>query len=417
MKVFKFGGASVCSSPGIMNLAEIVKKENDHLVIVISAFGKTTNALEGILVAWYQGDKTRFQMVNQLKEYHLSICRELFPDGEVTLFSDLNYLFTELETKMETQPPAAFDFEYDQLVSLGEILSTKIVSFYLNSAGIPNLWTDSRSLLITDTTFRNANIDWSETATRMKDTFNPDNNRIYLTQGFIGGTIDGYATTLGREGSDYTAAIIANIMDAAEVTVWKDVPGIMTADPDEFPGPEKLDEISYQEAIELAYFGAKVIHPKTIKPLQNKNIPLYVKSFLQPEENGTAIKDKTAGKINKPVIIIKRNQVLISLIPKDFSFVIEESLSKIFYSFFKHKIRVSLIQNSAINFSLVVDNGNESLRNLMQELQNDFKVLYNDNVSLLTIRHYDSETIAKTMKNMQVLLEQRSRRNVRFVVR
>lgn len=417
MKVFKFGGASVRSSQGIINLAEIVKREKEKLVIVISAFGKTTNALENLLVAWYQGDNNRFIQLNELKEYHFSIYRDLFPGGEEVLFAELNNLFSALEEKMKIQPTATFDFEYDQLVSQGETLSTKIVSYYLNSAGVLNKWSDCRSLLITDTTFRNANIDWSETTLRMKDTFNPDHHNIYLTQGFIGGTIDGYTTTLGREGSDYTAAVIANILDADAVTVWKDVPGIMTADPDEFPDPEKLDEISYQEAIELAYFGAKVIHPKTIKPLQNKNIPLYVKSFLQPDEKGTVIKAKTSGEIKQPVIILKRNQVLISLIPKDFSFVIEESLSKIFYSFYRHKIRVSLIQNSAINFSLVVDDGNKALGTLMEELQEDFKVLYNDNVNLLTIRHYDSPTITKTLKNMQVLLEQRSRRNVRFVVR
>lgn len=417
MIVYKFGGASVRSSQGIINLSKIVRDCNDKLVIVVSAFGKTTNALEKILIAYYQGEPTKFKLLEELKEYHHSILMELFPQGNDILFAGIENIFHGIGNKLKTQPSAAFDFEYDQLVSLGELLSTMIVSAYLNNSGLKNEWVDLRKILITDANFRDSNIDWDETSSRMKGEFNFKKTGIFVTQGFIGGTIDGYTTTLGREGSDYTAAVIANVMDAVQVTVWKDVPGIMTADPEDYKDAEKLDEISYQEAIELAYFGAKVIHPKTIKPLQNKEIPLYVKSFNDPAGKGTIIHAETSGEIKKPVIILKRNQVLISLIPKDFSFVIEESLSKIFYGFYHHKIRVSLVQNSAINFSMVVDNGNDRIEGLMQELQNDFRILYNENVSLLTIRHYTPESIIKTTKGKQVLLEQRTRRNVRFVIK
>lgn len=417
MIVYKFGGASVRTSQGIVNLSEIVRSCRDNLVIVVSAFGKTTNALEKILIAYYKNEIARFKLLDDLKDFHYSIVKELFPQGNKILFKELDGIFSGLVNKMNTQPTAAFDFEYDQLVSIGEILSTRIVSSYLNQSGLKNEWVDSRKVLITDANFRDSNIDLDESSSRMHEVFSFKDSSTYLTQGFIGGTIDGYTTTLGREGSDYTAAVIANIMDASQVTVWKDVPGIMTADPEDYKDAEKLDEISYQEAIELAYFGAKVIHPKTIKPLQNKEIPLYVKSFLDPSGKGTIIHLETSGEITKPVIILKTNQVLISLIPKDFSFVIEESLSRIFYGFYNHKIRVSLVQNSAINFSMVVDNGNERIEGLMNELQNDFRILYNENVSLLTIRHYTPESIIKTTKGKQVLLEQRTRRNVRFVIR
>ena len=417
MIVYKFGGASVRSAQGIINLAKIVKECKDDLVVVISAFGKTTNALEKILVSYYQQDSERFKLLGELKEYHFGISMELFPKGKNDLFSEMEEIFQQLEKKLQVNPTTAFDFEYDQLVSLGEVLSTMIVSAYLNHAGTTNQWIDIRKVLITDTNFREANIDWDESSARMKETIVFSDHKVFLTQGFIGGSIDGYATTLGREGSDYTAAIIGNIMDAESVTVWKDVPGIMTADPEDYEDVEKIDELSFQEAIELAYYGAKVIHPKTIKPIQNKEIPLFVKSFLNPQESGTVIKSEVKSKSKKPVIILKRNQILISLVPKDFSFVIEESLSKIFGYFFKHQIRVNLIQNSAINFSLCVDFGNNRIAELMEELQTDFKILYNENVSLLTILHYNYEIIGKTLKDYKVLLEQRSRNNVRFVVK
>jgi aspartate kinase len=417
MIVYKFGGASVKSAQGIINLAKIVRECKDDLVVVISAFGKTTNALEKILVFYYQQNPARFKLLNELKEYHLGISKELFPKGKNDFFSDLKEIFNQFETKLQVNPTTAFDFEYDQMVSLGELLSTMIVSAYLNHSGIINQWIDIRKVLITDTNFREANIDWDESGARMKEILSFTDQKVFLTQGFIGGSMDGYTTTLGREGSDYTAAIIGNIMDAESVTVWKDVPGIMTADPEFYQDVEKIDELSFQEAIELAYFGAKVIHPKTVKPLQNKEIPLFVKSFLNPQQSGTIIKTKVENKSKKPVIILKSNQILISLVPKDFSFVIEESLSKIFGYFFKYQIRVNLIQNSAINFSLCVDYGNSKIAVLMEELQNDFKILYNENVSLLTILHYSNEVIGKTLKDYKVLLEQRSRNNVRFVVK
>jgi aspartate kinase len=417
MKVYKFGGASVRSAEAIRNLAEIVRKEKGPLVIVISAFGKTTNALEHLVELYFLGDEKRFEVFEEISRYHLSIAEELFQGKEDPVFLELETIFSELHVKVFSAPQKAFDFEYDQIVSLGEILSTRIVSAWLNKAGVKNDWLDLRTVLITDYHFREANVDWDEFAGRLPAVIDFKKQRIFLTQGFIGGTLDGYATTLGREGSDYTAALVANVMGAEHVTVWKDVPGIMTADPDLFEDVDKLEEISYEEAIELSYFGAKIIHPKTIKPLQNKNIPLYVKSFLDPSESGTLVHSGAREETLKPVIILKENQTLISLVPRDFSFVIEESLSLIFQFFFKYNLKVNLIQNSAISFSICVDGVDEKISALMEELQEDFKTLYNEDVSILTVRHYTPELLDDIREKYPVLLEQRSRKGARFVIK
>lgn len=417
MKVYKFGGASVRSAEAIRNLAEIVRKEKDSLVIVISAFGKTTNALEHLVELYFLGDEKRFEVFQEINAYHLTIAEELFQGSKDPVFLELETIFSELDVKLYSSPQKSFDFEYDQIVSLGEILSTRIVSAWLNKAGLKNDWLDMRTLLITDYTFREANVDWDEFAGRLPSVIDFKKQNIFLTQGFIGGTLDGYATTLGREGSDYTAALVANVMEAEHVTVWKDVPGIMTADPELFDDVDKLDEISYEEAIELSYFGAKIIHPKTIKPLQNKNIPLYVKSFLNPSESGTIVHSGAREETLKPVVILKENQTLISLVPRNFSFVIEESLSIIFQFFFKYNLKVNLIQNSAISFSICVDGMDEKISVLMEELQEDFKILYNEDVSILTIRHYTPELLNDLREKYPVLLEQRSRKGVRFVIK
>ncbi|MDP3002694.1 MAG: aspartate kinase, partial [Bacteroidales bacterium] len=320
MKVYKFGGASVKDAPGIRNLAKIVSLESENLVVVVSAFGKTTNALEKVLKAWLTGDNVYKSLLEEIYKYHQSVISELFTDKK-TAAGKIYISFARLREYLLSEKRAAYDFEYDQVVSYGEIWSTIIVAEYLKLNFSEVEWLDIRGNLLTDDRFRDANILWSESTKRIRGIFNFKTKRIYVTQGFIGGTVTGQTTTLGREGSDYTAAILANMLDAESVVVWKDVPGILNADPKWFPDAQKLDEISYKEAVEMTFSGAKVIHPKTIKPLHNKNIPLHVRSFFVPGEKGTIIKaDATLKKII-PVFIKKEDQILISILPKDFSFV------------------------------------------------------------------------------------------------
>jgi aspartate kinase len=416
MIIYKFGGASVSSPATIENLAAIVSECDNKLFIVISAFGKTTNALEEILAGWISGNDDRFEKLEKLKDYHHEIISGLFPAGTHIAENEVDELFGKLEEKLRGNPSESYDYEYDQIVSAGELLSTKIVSLFLESRKIKNQWVDARKWLITDHTFREANVDFEESRVKIEQVISGSGHRIFITQGFIGGTIDGHVTTLGREGSDYTAAIAASLLDGEKLVVWKDVPGILTADPYYFPEAEKLDEISYQEAIELSFYGAKVIHPKTIKPLQNKNIPLYVKSFADPEGSGTIIHDINI-KMTKPVLIIKNQQVLVSLAPRDFSFVVEDCLSRIFALFFKYRMKVNLLQHSAISFTICMDNNGPFVRDLLEELRTDYRVLYNEGLELVTIRHYNTGSIEKYIRERDLLVEQRSRNTVMFVVR
>lgn len=417
MIVYKFGGASVSSADAIRNLADIAGHCKDELFIVVSAFGKTTNNLERLLGCWFEGSEERFLIFRQISDYHSEIINDLFPDDANGVRNSISELNCAIENKIDSSPLGNYDFEYDQLVSYGELISTKIISLYLNKKGFRNRWLDARDWLITDDTYREANVDFIRTGIELKKTVAAGKCKVHLTQGFIGGTDGGHATTLGREGSDYTAAIIANLLDASRLVVWKDVPGILTADPSLFQDTEKLDRISYQEAIELSFYGAKVIHPKTIKPLQNKNIPLYVKSFIDPEGSGTVIQSIDRPMLLKPILIVKQDQLLVSLTPIDFSFVVEDCLSRIFAIFFKYRMKVNLIQHSAISFTLCLDNHGHNVNDLLSELKKGFRVLYNDNLELITIRHYDQITIERHTSGRKILVEQRSRSTVMLVVR
>lgn len=417
MLVFKFGGASVKDSKGVKNLLNIVKGYSDNLIIVVSALGKTTNALEGILTLSYEDSDACMKSFERLKAYHFQIITDLFPDTNNPIYNEIKDEFSNLYSTLQDKKLDSFDLKYDQVVSFGETLSTKIVSAFLNSKLLANSWIDIRKVFLTDDVFREANIDFIATAKKAESIFNFKNQKIYLTQGFIGATNDGLVTTLGREGSDYTAAVLANLLDAEKVVVWKDVDGILNADPQYFQETEKLDKISYQEAVELAYFGAKVIHPKTLKPLHNKNIPLFVRSFIKPEGSGTEIDCFKKYDQNLPIFILKKDQMLISLFPKDLSFVFEDELSKIFKYLSEHRIRVNLIQNSAISISLCIDNANSKSKQLIERFNEDYRVLYNDQLELLTIRHYSENAIQKVTKGRKIYIEQRSRHTAHFVIR
>jgi aspartate kinase len=416
MKVYKFGGASVKDAEGIRNLTKIVSGETDKLVIVVSAFGKTTNALEKVLKAWLPGESDYAVLLDEVYNQHLSVIADLFGSGTEEK-GEIDISFAILRDYLLTSLKGEYDFEYDQIVSFGEIWSTIIVSEYLKKHFNSVSWCDIRENLITDDRYRDANVLWSESTKRIQRIFDFTRERIYVTQGFIGGTAAGHTTTLGREGSDYTAAILANILDAECVVVWKDVPGILNADPKWFPEALKLDEISYKEAVEMSFSGAKVIHPKTIKPLHNKNIPMYVRSFLDPEKNGTVIKvDATLRKV-VPVFIIKESQILISILPKDFSFVMGDNLSRIFHSFITHGIKVNLVEASAVSIDVCVDDERSKVDVLISDLKTEFTAVYNDKIEMLTIRHYTSDAIALMTKGREILLEQKTRSTVRFVVR
>ncbi|MFP4620432.1 MAG: aspartate kinase [Bacteroidales bacterium] len=415
MVIYKFGGASVKDDKGVKNLKDILINQNEARIIVVSAFGKTTNNLEAISDAIYRKDKARFQnLLNDLQDYHYFITGELFKGNELIheevegLFALINNLFYE---KWEQ-----YDFLYDQVVGLGEILSTKIICAYLNTQHLDCQWIDIRENLITDAVFREASVYWEKSRLRIRKNLVPGDNEVIITQGFIGGTSEGISTTLGREGSDYSAAILANMLEAEKVVIWKDVPGIMNADPRYFQNASKLDRISFQEAIELAYYGAKILHPKTIKPLQNKRIPLYVKSFLNPDREGTLIGAFNRYEEDKPIYILKKDQILISVLPRDFSFVFEETLSKIYSLFAKYRIKVNLVQHSAINFTFCADEKNQQVFQLIEDLKIAYKVLYNTGLELLTIRHYSEELLRDIQRGRRILVEQRSRHTAQYLM-
>jgi aspartate kinase len=416
MRVYKFGGASVKDASGIRNLTRIVSSESENLVVVVSAFGKTTNALEKVLQTWLKGDNAYKSLLEETFGNHQSVIEPLFSD-KTSVKGKLETSFTVLKKYLLNEKKGDYDFEYDQVVSYGEIWSTLIVAEYLKM-NIPDVqWIDIRKNLLTDDRFRDANILWSKSTDRIREIFDFKKKRIFVTQGFIGGTVTGQTTTLGREGSDYTAAILANILDAESVVVWKDVPGILNADPKWLPDAMKLDEISYKEAVEMTFSGAKIIHPKTIKPLHNKSIPLHVKSFLAPDEKGTIVKaDATLRKV-MPVYIRKEDQILISILPKDFSFVMGDYLSRIFHTFMLHGIKVNLVEASAVSVDVCVDDERPKVEALLFDLKTEYSAIYNEKVEMLSIRHYTSVAIDRITVGREILLEQRTRSTVRFVVR
>ena len=416
MKVYKFGGASVKDPDGIRNLEAIVRKEPGKLVIVVSAFGKTTNALEQVLRAWMAGDENYRNLIDNLYSYHNSVACELFPGGN-SAKGMIDNSFALLREYLESPKKEDYDFEYDQIVSYGEIWSTIIVAEYLLKSGLNSEWVDIRGNLITDDRHRDADILWGESTSRIKSVFNFRDRDIYVTQGFIGSTIAGKTTTLGREGSDYTAALLANMLDAEKVVVWKDVPGLLNADPKWLDNTERLEEVSYREAVEMTFSVAKVIHPKTIKPLHNKNIPLHVKSFISPEEEGTMIVPETSFRHGLPVYVKKENQIMISLLPKDFSFAMGENLSRIFYLFVRHGIKVNIVEASAVSIDVCLDDDRIRVESLITDLADEFSAVYNENVEMLSIRHYTPEAIERITSGREILLEQKTRSTVRYVVR
>ncbi len=420
IKVFKFGGASVKDAAAVKNVCKILKSfAGDQIIIVISAMGKTTNLLEKVVHAYMKKETTSHDLLKNVKTFHTNIIEDLFADHHHPVYESVNNLFVEVDWVLE-EPQRDFDFIYDQIVSVGELVSTRIVSAYLNDHGVSNSWFDIRDALHTDNNYRDANINWEQSSSSVKEKMLPlitDANPIVVTQGFIGVTSENYTTTLGREGSDYTAAILAYLTDAEAVYIWKDVPGVLNADPKYFNDAQKLEQISYLDAIELAYFGASVIHPKTIKPLENKGIPLYVKSFISPESKGTIIGKNIETKPLIPSFIFKNKQVLLSISAKDFSFIAEESLSSIFATFAQHGIKMNLMQNSAISFSVCVDDDPLNFPDLIEDLKKDFKVLYNKDLQLYTIRHYFPSTIEKLANGRDILLEQRSRTTAQLVMK
>jgi aspartate kinase len=416
MIVYKFGGASIKDAGGIRKLKEIVTTVKDNLVIVVSAFGKTTNALEKVLKTWITGDERYKELLDEIYSYHLSFAEELFPSGD-SVKSSIDISFAKLEEYLKTSKRGAYDFEYDQIVSYGEIWSTIIVAAFLKNSGTNAEWIDLRGNLITDDRFRDADILWNESTSRVKSVFSFKETNIYVTQGFIGSTIAGQTTTLGREGSDYTAALLANILDAERVVVWKDVPGLLNADPKWLSDATRLEEVSYLEAVEMTFSGAKVIHPKTIKPLHNKSIPLHVKSFFVPEDAGTIIKSDIALKHGLPVFVKKEEQMMISILPKDFSFAMGENLSRIFYLFIRHGIKVNMVEASAISIDVCIDDDRTRVEAFIDDLKAEFTAVYNENVEMLSIRHYTPGAISRITRDREILLEQRTRNSVRFVVR
>ena len=416
MKVFKFGGASVKDADSVRNVASVLKRfPSDNIIIVVSAMGKVTNSLEKLVDLFYFRKGNQKEFLEKIKKYHFDVIKILFPDASHSVYENVSGVFREMEKWISGASSDDYGKEYDRFVSQGEIISTKIVSEYLNSIGIKNTWLDARDIIQTDYHFREGNVDFeitSELAVRNFSSF----KGIAVTQGFIGKSPDNFTTTLGREGSDYTAAILAYCTNAESVTIWKDVPGVMNADPKWFDETKLIDHLSYQDAIELSYYGATVIHPKTIKPLQNKKIPLYVKSFLLPDEKGTVINDRPS-QLPIPCFIFKINQILLSISPKDFSFIVEENFSDIFHTFSEHNVRINTMQNSAISFSVCVDNDEKKIPKLIEKLKENFRVLYNDNLELITIRYYDSSTIDRVCIGKKILLEHKSRYTVQLVVK
>nr|WP_319401889.1 aspartate kinase [uncultured Carboxylicivirga sp.] len=412
MKVFKFGGASVKDADGVRNLASIVNNYNDKMVVVISAMGKMTNAFEELVYAYFNENGVD-QHYQKIKEYHLSIITDLFETEEQGVIDEW---LEALQLKLDTEPSLNYDFEYDQIVPFGELMSTYIVSCYLNKTGWKNQWMDVRKVLRTDDLYRSAGVNWELTTELMKEAFIFDDANRYITQGFIGSTETNLTTTLGREGSDYTGAIIAHALDAESLSIWKDVPGVLNADPRWYPKAKMLDELSYWEAIELTYYGAQVIHPKTIKPLQNKQIPLLVKSFIQPQNTGTAIQATEQNLQLPPIYVLKRNQTLLSISPKDFSFILEENLSEIFQVVSKNRIKINLMQSSALNFSLCVDH-HKNIQAVISELSEHYGVLYNEDMELVTVRHYNQVAIDEITADKEVVDSQVSRKTARYVMK
>lgn len=412
MKVFKFGGASLESIERIHKVGAIVQSFPDEkLLIVISAMGKITNELEKVAQSFFlRKREIAAQLLYNIEHQHLEVAAALLGTREHPLFQQLQQFFTEAEWTLGEKPMRTYDYYYDQLVSLGELLSTAIVSAWFNQAGIKNTWLDVRDIFRTDDNFRDANIDWAITQRNITEKVLPlfNDTDIVVTQGFIGSTDQNESVTLGREGSDYSAAVFANMLDAESQTIWKDVEGLKNADPKLFPNTINIPEISYSEVIEMAYYGAQVIHPKTIKPLQNKQIPLFVKCFLNKDLPGTVIREEVDHTQLPPIIVLKKNQVLITVTSRDYAFITEDKISDIYDIFHDLKIKINLMQNAAISFSCCIDNNPEKIEQLIKTLHHDFKLAYNEGLELLTVRYFRNGLLEELSNGRTVLLEQKS---------
>ena len=411
MLVYKFGGASIKDATAIKEMVKIVNQCDDNLIIVVSAMGKTTNHLENIARLWFNGKDIETPL-NELIDYHQNIISDLF---EQNVPDNLNNIYESLWEKLRSSPSLDFNYEYDQIVSIGELLSTKIIASYFNILNTKAHYIDIREVIRTDRNFKQAGVIWNLTKRFALERFTFENYKIYLTQGFIAGSTNNQTTTLGREGSDYSAALLASACNAKKLVVWKDVPGIMNADPAWMSDAQKIDTLSYQEAIELTYYGAKVIHPKTIKPLQEQNIPLIVNSFLEPEKEGSLISKIDDLKNQLPVYIRKQNQVLISIRPKTPEFVAETDISHIFKLLSDMHISVQLAQMSAASFTICIDQIEYMFDPFIAELQKDYHVRFNDNAEIITIRNYSEESLNKILKNNEVLIEQKTRKTAQIV--
>lgn len=411
MKVFKFGGASINNIDRVKNLAKILQHyKNEKILIVISAMGKTTNALEKVTESFYNGNKElALQLFGKIKQDHLNLLKYTITQQWEAATNDLNNFFTEAEWLLHDKPVKDYNYYYDQIVCVGELLSTTLMSYFLQEEKIPNKWIDVRDLLRTDDNFRDAAIDWEVTTKQIEDTVIPlfEKNNFILTQGFIGSTDENESTTLGREGSDYTAAVFANILNAESVTIWKDVDGVMNADPKDFPAAVNIHDLSYKEVIEMAYYGAQVIHPKTIKPLQNKNIPLYVKCFLDLRIGGTVISAKLPHHL-PPIIVYKRNQALMTFESKDFSFAEGEPVNKLYEILNEARIKPNLTQNGAISLSVCMDDIPEKIEKVAMKASSIFEVQLERELTLLTIRHYTDEYLGQLTKNKIIVLQQKT---------
>jgi aspartate kinase len=416
MQILKFGGASVRDADGVRNLEKVLQSVGtEKTLIVISAMGKTTNALEKVIEHYFNSKHELQSSIQDVKKYHNGILLELFENESHEVFKVVTALFRELSEFFDRNKSPDYSFVYDQTIGFGELISTTIVSYYLNHKGIKNKWLDVRELIKTNSYYRNAKVEWALTQSKISEAI--DEKALHITQGFLGSDGNNFTTTLGREGSDYTAAIFAFCLNAKSVTIWKDVPGVLNADPRFFENPTLLDSLSYEEAIELSYYGASVIHPKTLQPLQQKEIPLYVKCFLEPKNKGTKVGKSLDLSPNVPCYILRKDQILITVSSLDFSYIVEENISHIFKLLHLYKMKVRSIQNSAISFSVCIENSYNHLEPLILQLKAKYNVRLDKAVDLYTIRHYTTDAIEEIQKNKTVLMKQITPKTVQIITK
>jgi aspartate kinase len=414
MKIFKFGGASVKDAESVKNITQILQSEGtENTVVVISAMGKITNAFEEVIDAYYEKTDALSEKLGVIEDFHKNLMNDLF-DKEDTIYKDVDILLGELSWFLARNTSQRYNYVYDQIICFGELLSTKIVSAYLTKIGVVNNWFDVRNYIKTDSNYRDAKVDWSLTQSIISNKL--DASKLNITQGFIAANDTENTTTLGREGSDYTAGIFAYCLDAKNVTIWKDVPGVLNADPRVFTDTTLLEQISYEEAIEMAFYGASVIHPKTLQPLERKDIPLLVRSFVNPKEIGTKVSKGTRLVPYIPCFIVKKNQILVSISALDFSFMVENNISYIFQKLHEYQLKVNLIQNSAISFSVCIDNKFNKFDAFYEELKSQFKIDVQKGVDLYTVRHFDDKATASIEAKGVSLLTQVNKETLQIVL-